>query len=416
MATYKQRTPYNRFNGRRSPEQDSISDTTFNNYNSYNNSNININSTSGPSYINNPYDDILIDQEWTSIRQSTSARVRARQQQFLHQEQQRAQEWHFVLEQHQRRPSLTATITTSTATTTASIQDDDDGIFSDEYVNDISDVESQSVVTSPRGRTQVAMHLPSQMRGASIDHSSTISYSDLASESLDTLDESEDFSVWSQDDDESFSGTTKKSRHYIPKSPSTISLSSITSLNKSQMPFHDGSGNFAARAASQQGSDHESDHGGWESSSSTSSILFRPHHQQQQRLDLTDKKSISPTEFDSVLNDISNFQARHSPNHHKLATGSTETSNRGSSVVPQITISSPSPHARIRRPLGPSKLSTCSIYESEMEDIDAMVPDLPSKQGWLETFEIALNAIRSHEPDLSMEDSTPCNDEISTIE
>ncbi|KAF9347565.1 hypothetical protein BGX26_000962 [Mortierella sp. AD094] len=406
MATYKQRTPYNRFNGRRSPEQDSTESFNINTYNS----------TSGPSH-SNPTDEILVDQEWTSIRHSASARAKARQQQlFLHQEQQRAQEWHFVLEQHQR-PSLVTAGNTSTF-----VQDD---ISSDEYHDDISDTESHSVVTGSRGRKEeeVALRLRARTRANSVGQSSSVSYSDLASESLEGLDESEDFSVWSQDEEDGQSySTAMRSRNYIPISPSTISLSSTTSNNmihpsslaQSQMPFHDGSGNFTttrpvllSSSSSQQGSDHESDHGGWESSSSTGSIFGRNQIKEQNRRStrsqqyaLTERSRhpISSSEFDSVVNNIALFQARHS---QKSVTGATEACNNS---VPQIIISTP--HTRIKRPLGPSKLSTCSIYESEMEDIDAMVVDLPSKQGWLETFESALNAIHSYGKELGMEDST----------
>ncbi|KAG0003185.1 hypothetical protein BGZ80_011337 [Entomortierella chlamydospora] len=409
MATYKQRTPYSRFNGRHSPEQDSTESFSANTYII----------TSGSSHIN-PTDEILVDQEWTSVRHSTSARAKARQQLFLHQEQQRAQEWHFVLEQHQR-PSLMTLGSTSTF-----VQDD---ISSDEFDDEISDTESHSViVASSHDRKEVALRLRARTRASSLGQSSIVSYSDLPSESLEGLGESEDFSIWSQDEEDGQSYSTEiRSGNYTSISPSTISLSSTTSNNmiqqhslaQSQMPFHDGSGNFTTTTTtrsglllsslSHHGSDHESDHGGWESSSSTGSIFarnqikdqknWRSRRSRQYALSERSRHPISPSEFDSVVNNIALFQARL---NQKSVTGVTEAY---SNSVPQIVISTP--HTRIsRRPLRPSKLSTCSIYESEMEDIDAMVADLPSKQGWLETFGSALNAIRSYETGLSMEDST----------
>ncbi|KAF9110624.1 hypothetical protein BGX27_006117, partial [Mortierella sp. AM989] len=401
MATYKQRTPYNRHTGRNSPEQQSSASFSANTFNHT--------SSLSSGY---PTDEILVDQEWTSIRQSASARARARQQLFLHQEQQRAQEWYFVLEQHQR-PSLTTLGSASTL-------DQEEDISSDDYEDDISDVESPLVAMSLRGGKDVALKLRARTRASSIGQSSTISYSDLASESLEGLDELEDSSTWSQDDEDE--STMMPSGNFIPASPSAISLSSTTSLSnsihpslaQSQMPFHDGSGNFINRlVASQRGSDHESDHGGWESSSSMSST---PGHHQNKEDRLSTRSQpyasverfrlpISSSEFDSVVNSIALFQARYTPSSQNSPLEAREVYNRNNLKPhpPQIVTSSQ--RTRTSRPLKPSKLSTCSIYESEMEDIDAMEAVVSSKQGWLKTFESALGVIGSHDPELNVESS-----------
>ncbi|KAG0095367.1 hypothetical protein BGZ93_005968 [Podila epicladia] len=49
---------------------------------------------------------------------------------------------------------------------------------------------------------------------------------------------------------------------------------------------------------------------------------------------------------------------------------------------------------------GQIKLQSCSIYESEMEDIEGMVFDIPSKVGWLQIFEQALNVFNNSQDDL----------------
>ena len=59
-----------------------------------------------------------------------------------------------------------------------------------------------------------------------------------------------------------------------------------------------------------------------------------------------------------------------------------------------------------RKPAVQSKLQNCSIYESEMEDIDAMVIDIPSKLGWMQVFEQALRAFNANDTALEMDDST----------
>ncbi|KAG0360321.1 hypothetical protein BG005_010924 [Podila minutissima] len=49
---------------------------------------------------------------------------------------------------------------------------------------------------------------------------------------------------------------------------------------------------------------------------------------------------------------------------------------------------------------GQIKLQSCSIYESEMEDIEGMVFDIPSKVGWLQIFEQALNVFNNSQDDM----------------
>ncbi|KAI7816291.1 hypothetical protein BC939DRAFT_508459 [Gamsiella multidivaricata] len=429
MTTYKQRAPFHRQSSRHSPDEDltearivSSTKGTQSNF-----SGAHAHSHAPGLSSTNPSDEIFengLDQEWTSIRHTASARVRARQQQYLHQAQQRAQEWHFVLGQYQRPPLSTASSTGTVA---------QGGISSDEYEDVLSGNEAASVMDSTcgRGLRDTTLQLRPQSyreRTSSMGQLSAYSYSDLPSEELEDLDESEDFSIWSQDDEDVHS-TSTVSRPRLSKfaSPYAASVSSTTSLNnmihpsfghhfgggasnriQNQMPFHDGSGNFVSyrSSSSQLGlSDHESDHGGWESSSSTTSSALKGERipQSQQTWNVGSRRPVSSTEFDSVIHNIAQLQTRQVQQPHSNASTYTFGAHGNTS-----SLRPPLPAASVthgKKSIGPSKLQKCSIYEAEMEDIDAMVIDIPSKQGWLQAFEQALIAFRSGETELDMDDS-----------
>lgn len=445
MATYKQRTLYPRHTDRNSPELDSHSlSSASSKQGPHTTSSSSSTATvahsqshaAGISHLN-PVDEILdntSDQEWTSIRHTISARAKARQQQYLVQEQQRAQEWHFVLGQHQRSSMRASLQDTSSS-------DEDEGVVSSVENSDNINIKNSSTpsgLANPRGREprEASRQLQPQSyreRASSVSLSSTVSYSDLPSESgLDGLDESEDFSIWSQDDDDDddddnnntapSTSTFPRARRFVaPSSPYAASHSSTTSLNNmlhpsfahnfggvgsrfhNQMPFHDGSGHFASQGPSSLvESDHESEQGGWESSSSSTSTRNRQKHQ---TWIMGSRRSISSSEFDSVVNNIALLQARQvqSPPYALSTTGSFATHVQTSPLRPPLASSST---PRSRRPHGPSRLQTSSIYENDMEDIEAMVIDIPSKQGWLQVLEQTLTAFRSREAALDADDST----------
>ncbi|KAF9431074.1 hypothetical protein BGZ76_000585 [Entomortierella beljakovae] len=441
MATYKQPRSSRRYISRASPELDSIA--------SFSNVSNNLSH-------NNATEEFSIEQEWTSTRHSNSARVKARQQLYLHQEQQqRAQEWSFVLEKleqqhnqehHHHQHSSSSPVIKNTSQNTLHLEnisvvqdvdEDESGTESLFIVNSID--EKPTSLLRPPQRPHIFT------RASSIGLSSIQSYSDLGSDELEGLDELEDFSVWSQDEEDVTMIQSRNNK--IPKSPSEISISSFASFNnnktrqhpsfvyrtavavadgsqsQSQMPFHDGSGNFFSNQnlLSQQGSDYESDVTGWDSSSSSCS---KPKYQRSSTSRRSTRsrhhKPISLAEFESTIQNISLLQAQYhsspstsqkSLNGETLSTTSTASSSSydqySSHNIPRSTS-----HYRIRKPIGPSKLSKCSIYESEIEDMEAMLNDvslpssLSSHQGWLETIRSTLSAIQMHKSELGVEDST----------
>ncbi|KAF9914747.1 hypothetical protein BX616_007635 [Lobosporangium transversale] len=469
MATYKQRTHYNRQTGGYSSEQD-LPASQHATAGKHTSESI-LSSSSHAAALShiNPADDILLDdaldQEWTSIRHhntSGAARARARQQLYLHQEQQRAQEWSFVLGQRHQRPSLSGAVTGSIRSNSTETFTHETGTLSSDEGDDVRDSLTELATTAigPRGRDAMSLrlhetHSRRRDRASSIG---TLSYSDFTSEGLESIEgESEDPSIWSQDDDEghlSSSNTATprlSARRITPASPYTGSSPSTTSLNNmihpsfaqhlsgvgnrfhTQMLFHDGAGNFVMNtstpSSSRVGSDHESElYTGWESSSSTSSSIKHRQRQQKHREQWSEKgwvtKSkgpVSPGEFDTVINNISLLQDRYVPSSHQkqllAASPSTQRSTLGYSHSHHHLPSPPPSTATIatstskyskRRP-GPSKLSKCNIYEAEMEDIDAMVIDIPAKQSWLQVFESALSTFRSREVELDLDDSSHIN-------
>ncbi|KAG0042736.1 hypothetical protein BGZ83_000130 [Gryganskiella cystojenkinii] len=549
MATYKQRTPYQRqlHSGRDSPEQDSSLFHTHSHSQQQSSNNNSSSNSNSHNLAHHPVEDTVLvlenntsDQEWTSIRPTagSSARAKARQHLFyLSQEQQRAQEWSFVLDQHRQRPSI-ATVSKSTVETalvSADTIDDTNTVPTTTAIatalktetnlslsNELNEVPSSgedmmtssSAVASPNGRleyddTGVVPRLLGRVNSG--DHSSHLGSSDLTS---DGPDEYEDFSIWSQeDDDDSFSTSTtpslsrghnrrqhsswhspyssspsRRPMHSSGRSPyfspsaavshssSTGSLSNLVHPSFAQalagtsgsgsaatttdvtetkiqnlMPLHDGSGNFfvsrspgsifSGRSGGGGGSDLDSEIGaGWESASSSSFIssssTFRSNLASRDNRRSSDRRrrwsstaargtTISPSEFDTVIQNIALLQGhQHHRYHRHSSKGSGDSGAHGQALPNSATSflrpplpsssSSVSPSnlstSYTRKPAVRSKLQNCSIYESEMEDIEAMVIDIPSKLGWMQVFEQALRAFNSNDTTaLELDDSTLMN-------
>ncbi|KAG0348816.1 hypothetical protein BG004_004075 [Podila humilis] len=415
-----------------------------------------------------PDDDILdintSDHEWTSIWHTNSARAKARHEQFYReQEQQRAQEWHLVLDQHQKASLTSASHRSINLRTKAldPVQSSEDECEQEnaqqheqnQQQHAYSTVDSlkkivlsiSPVPSTPEQEHRVVLQEDSTIIPApetetdfdSGDRTSHFDFSDMASDSLDGLGE------WSHDDDDesvfSSSATSIRSRRhsYVPSrntrqrhtvaSPCPIaSAASLSNLARpsfaqsgchdtqdqsnhstgdvdpqfqNKMPFHDGSGNFS------QDLPWDSE-GGWESSTSGVSSILSSYSRRIARQHLiasprSHNGPISSPEFGSVLQSIATLQGQlYSPQQHS------HNSNNCSSQqyhcdIPFVAQSAavPSraskPH-RQRYHHGQLKLQSCSVYESEMEDIEAMVIDIPSKMGWLQVFEQALNIFNNH--------------------
>ncbi|KAF9156324.1 hypothetical protein BG015_005977 [Linnemannia schmuckeri] len=396
MATYKQRTPYQRHTAVYSDEEDThtVQTSTSNHHTQHHHSHSNHHHQAEDGILDN-----TLDREWTSIRNSASARARARQQQYLDQQQQRTREWQFVLSQH-RQSSF------SNATTTSR------GISSDEYDEVLSAAEAPSIVASPR----VVDHpITVPTRVPTGEHLSVLGFSDLTSDGLESLGESEDLGVWShEDDDDVLSIPALRRSSTSSSSPlvaSTTSLSHIprpsfadNSLRniggsglaelkfQNQMPFHDGSGNFVERASSVRESDVESERG-WESSSSRTSSVFRPYRRPN---DTPVRRPISSSEFKAVIQNIADLQR--TSTHLPLVQSSRQRSLDGYASL--STSSRPTftyPHVVSKRPI-------FNIYESEMEDLSEMV-EVPVKMGWLQAFEQALRSLKPQEYELHADDN-----------
>ncbi|KAF9102170.1 hypothetical protein BGX29_004877 [Mortierella sp. GBA35] len=404
MATYKQRTPYQRHTAVYSDEEDSHTVQTST---SIHQTQHHHNHNGHHHYHHQQAEDGILDntsdREWTSIRNSASARARARQQQYLDQQQQRTREWQFVLSQH-RHNSFSAATTTSR------------GISSDEYDEDFTAAEPPSIVISPR----IIDSTTGPTRATTGEHSSVLGFSDLTSDGLESIGESEDLGVWSHEDDDDALSTPALRRlstaSSSPLAASTTSLSHIprpsfadsprNSNNKNgpsmaeackfqnQMPFHDGSGNFVERVPSVRESDVESERG-WESSSSRTSSVFRSYRVN----DTPVRRPISSTEFKAVIQNIADLQRTNtlSPLVQSARQRSLEV------YAPSSTTSSSSrptfiyPHVVSKRPI-------FNIYESEMEDLSEMI-ELPTKMGWLQAFEQALCTLKPQEYEVHADDS-----------
>ncbi|KAG0354019.1 hypothetical protein BC939DRAFT_478992 [Gamsiella multidivaricata] len=433
MATYKQRTPYQRIAATYSDDAPPATGATkqaaaaaaaavaatshattvhltslhHHHHQHHNNNHHPYSSSSSLHYPEDEFVENTSDHEWTSIRNSNStasARARARQQQYLDQQQQRTREWQFVLAQHHRQslsPPGLAIIPKTTATTTAAATSRE--VSSDEYEDILSGTETPSVVASP-GPNLIST-------GASI-----FGFSDLTSDGLGSVGECEDPGVWShEDEDDNLSLSIPVLRRLpSPSSPfiassTAISLSNIPTPSfaasphhmavehtfQNQMPFHDGSGNFttARSVRSQLDSDVDSERG-WESSSSRASSLLR-----QYRSRPTVHRRISSSEFQAVIQNIADLQ------HTGARPSMTRQSSRPRGVDDQAVSSSRSqplftyPSAVTKRPI-------FNIYESEMEDMADMVLEVPAKIGWLNAFELALQAMQSNGHGASMSEAT----------
>ncbi|KAF9314114.1 hypothetical protein BG003_004517 [Podila horticola] len=436
MATYKQR-PYSRHvgSGRHSPDiaspkitqtpvhhpvaHSSLAQTTP--------SQLQSQSHSHSHGLSHPDDDILdnaSDHEWTSIRHTISARAKARQEQYYrNQEQQRAQEWHFVLGQHQK-----ASASVSARNITRKIKDIHS---SDEYEDPVASPVAS--ISTHQQDQQTPIRFETDLEG----ESSHFGFSDLASD-LDG-DESEG-QGWSHDDDEiasssstSIYGANTKhlDQHQQKSFSSPYSNASTTSLSnlahpsfalghndnpgvgfhlQNKMPFHDGSGYFGAVLSG------DSDQGGWESSTSDVSSIFSSYSRKiAKRHSLSPRtRPISSPEFGSVLQNMATLQGQlnhphlHPYHHHYPHTHQsmmTKDKRSDSNMVSTVASASLYPSTRASKPHrqrfhGQIKLQNCSIYESEMEDIEGMVIDIPSRVGWLQIFEQALNVFNNNQDDL----------------
>ncbi|KAF9934793.1 hypothetical protein FBU30_000087 [Linnemannia zychae] len=395
MATYKQRTPYQRHTVIYSDDEDAHAVQTSHQHPSHYHHGHN-------SHYYQVEDGILdntSDREWTSIRNSASARAKARQQQYLDQQQQRTREWQFVLSQH-RQNSYSITTTTSR------------GISSDEYDEVFSAAEPPSIIASPH----IADPTTENTQTTTGEHSSVLGFSDLTSDGLESLGESEDLGVWSHEDDDELmsmptlrrsstsssssplaASTTSLSRIPRPSfadGPRNVSSSHIESKFQNQMPFHDGSGNFVERVPSTRESDVESERG-WESSSSRTSSGFHSYHRPKETP--IHRPIVSP-EFKTVIQNIADLQRTNtgaplvrSSSRHKTLEGFAPTT---SSARPTFTY----PHVISKRPI-------FNIYESEMEDLSEMV-ELPVKMSWLQAFEQTLRAMKPQEYNINTDDNS----------
>ncbi|KAF9123445.1 hypothetical protein BGW39_008976 [Mortierella sp. 14UC] len=399
MATYKQRTPYQRHTAVYSDEEDTHTvQTSASNHPTQHHGHHSHHYQAEDGILDN-----TSDREWTSIRNSASARARARQQQYLDQQQQRTREWQFVLSQHRHNSFSNATTTTTTTTSR--------GISSDEYDEVFSAAELPSIVTGPR----IVDPAAPPIIAIAGEQSSILGFSDLTSDGLESLGESEDLGVWSHEDDDDVLSTPALRRSFTssssPLAASTTSLSHIPRPSfadsphsirggsglsevkfQNQMPFHDGSGNFVERAPSVRESDVESERG-WDSSSSRTSPVF---HRYRLPKETPVRRPISSTEFKSVIQNIADLQR--SNTRSSLLQSSRQRTLEG--YAPSTTSSRPTftyPHVVSKRPI-------FNIYESEMEDLSEMI-ELPVKMGWFQAFEQALRNLKPQEYEVHADDN-----------
>ncbi|KAG0329568.1 hypothetical protein BG000_012067 [Podila horticola] len=399
MATYKQRTPYIRHASadRHSSENDSQTLQTSGTTRQYSSTA----TLPGHSYHNEATIlDKTSDQEWTSIRHTASARARARQQQeYFDQQQQRTREWQFVLGQHHRHTSFNA----GSASTTDAVRP----ISSDEYdeVLTSSSTEPPSHLASPR---TIDIGASGEI---SFEQSSVLGYSDLTSEGLDSVGDSEELDVWSQDDDDSTSLFMPSFRRlsgpasstglspstsllYLPQpsfaGPLTQPNSPIQSRFQNQMPLHDGSGNFAGQSTLACEPGRESDHGSESIALSASSVLRQFNPQKD-----TTRRRVTSSEFSSVIQNIASLQVQAGsasrnnsrPDHPSHLQGSYSNNDRRNlslrfSPTPTFVASAPTQVCPSNRVL--------EMYDTDEHELAEMISGIPSKLGWFQAFEQTL--------------------------
>lgn len=409
MATYKQRPLNNRHvgSGRHSPDiSPKITQTPVHHATSLAHATTPAPQSHSHSHshgLSRPDDNILdnaSDHEWTSIRHTISAKARARQEQYYRNQEQRAQEWHFVLGQHQKA---------SASASARSISRKNKDIHSSDECEEpvASPIVSVFTPSDQEDPNDTPIRFETDLEG---DRSSHFGFSDLASD--DDLDEDQG---WSHDDDEAHLSSTSiygniSKQHQPFASPYSASTSSLSNLThpsfalghhdssqgvgfhiQNKMPLHDGSGNFATALSG------DSDQGGWDSSTSGVSIFSSYSRRIAKRHSLSRQRPISSPEFGSVLQNIATLQGQlnhphphpyhHHYPHHSIPKRS-ESNMVSSSTSTCLYTRASKPHRQ--RYHGQIKLQNCSIYESEMEDIEGMVIDIPSKVGWLQIFEQAL--------------------------
>lgn len=399
MATYKQRTPYHRHasTGRHASDNDSPTLQTIGTARHHS-------STATPSddsYLN---EDTILDktsgQEWASIRHTVSARARARQQQqYFDQQQQRTREWQFVLGQHHhRRTSFNAESTSTDAARP---------ISSDEYdeVLTASSTEPPSLLDSPRA-------VDARASGeSSFEQTSVPAYSDLTSEGLDSVGDSEELDVWSQDEEFISLFTPEFRRPSGPALPSELSPSTsmfylprpsfagplfqpnppVQPRFQNQMPLHDGSGNFAGQSPqlpTEPG--HGSDHGSESIALGASSVLrrFGPQHD-------TTRPCVSSSEFASVIQNIASLQVQAgsaSRNTSRPVHPSPLQSNFSDNDCQGLSLRlSPTPMCVTPAPTQTRSNRALKVYDADEQELAEMISGIPSKISWLQAFEQTLH-------------------------
>ncbi|KAF9435331.1 hypothetical protein BGZ76_006482 [Entomortierella beljakovae] len=402
MATYKQRTPYQRHTATYSDDENlQTSHTTTSskqpsvNLNSYHNNLHQHHSTA--NNISIAEDDILenaSDREWTSIRNSTAnARAKARQQQYIDQQLQRTREWQFVLAQHHQ------SFLSDSHPSTAGRE-----VTSDDYDELLSGTDTPSVVTSP----YPVEAAPGAVVPGNKGHSGFLGFSDLISDGVESMVESEDLWVWSHDDEDPITMYKPLFRETLTSS-SPLAASSTTSLNNlprpsfaaspsynsvtepkfdNQMPFHDGSGNFFTTRSVRSNLESDIDSElGWESSSSRASPAVKAY-----RHVAVPRRRISSSEFKTVIQNIADLQ--HTSSRQKILQQNSRSRHTDSGYF-FSPASGSRPH--FSYPNVVTKRPIFNIYESDMEDMAAMVTERSSKISWMQSIEKMMTLMGANE-------------------
>ncbi|KAF8929582.1 hypothetical protein BGZ52_002045, partial [Haplosporangium bisporale] len=172
--------------------------------------------------LSHPDHDILdnaSDHEWTSIRHTIS-RAKARQEQYYRNQEQRAQEWHFVLGQHQKA--------SASASARNITRKNKDIHSSDEYEEPVaSPIISVFTSSDQEDPNDTPIRFETDLEG---DRSSHFGFSDLASDdALDAEDQG-----WSHDDDDAHLSSTSTSKPHRQRYHGQIKLQNC-SIYESEM-------------------------------------------------------------------------------------------------------------------------------------------------------------------------------------